>query len=63
MLPTHIDLDQAHERHEDHVSDVLRERRFATRTVSVRRAIGRRFIALGRRIAAEPAAPPTTMRA
>jgi hypothetical protein len=68
MLPTQIDLDQAHDRYELHATEALREqlastRELPTRAVSIRRAIGHRFIALGRRIAAEPATRATTMRA
>lgn len=61
MLPTTIELDQAHERHEDFAAEAGRVRTASnapaaasTSRTSIRRAIGRRFIALGRRIAAEP---------
>jgi hypothetical protein len=63
MLPTPIDLDQAHERHEAHAAEALREQPTSGTNVSIRRAIGHRFIALGRWIAAEPPTRPTTMRA
>ncbi|HSL76789.1 MAG TPA: hypothetical protein VK867_07585 [Candidatus Limnocylindrales bacterium] len=53
MLPTDIDLDQAHERLERFATDAARRRHGPT-TTGLRRAIGHRFIALGRRIAAEP---------
>jgi hypothetical protein len=53
MLPTPIDLDQAHDRHEEYAADALRARAFERRTATIRRAIGIRFIALGRRIAAD----------
>jgi hypothetical protein len=48
-----IDLDQAHERHERFVSEALRSRT-SGRPTTVRRTIGQGFIALGRRIAADP---------
>ena len=68
MLPTPIDLDQAHERHEEFATEVLRARPSERHAATLRRAIGIRFIELGRRIAADPglalAGPrqPTTMR-
>lgn len=54
MLPTMTELDQAQERHEAYATEAIRGHRAATRTSAIRRAIGVRFIALGRRIAAEP---------
>jgi hypothetical protein len=68
MLPTPIDLDQAHERFEDYASAALRHTHTTSWMTVLRRSIGHRFIVLGRRIAADPgpalASPrsPTTMR-
>ncbi len=68
MLPTPIELDQAHERHEAFAAEALRRTIGRPRLTTLRRAVGHRFIDLGRRIAAEPrptlASPrwPTTMR-
>ena len=36
------------------IEHAARERRFASPRTSIRRALGRRFIAIGERIAAEP---------
>jgi hypothetical protein len=54
MLPNDIDLDQAHQRLERYATEAGRRSASALTTAGLRRAIGRRFIALGRRIAAEP---------
>jgi hypothetical protein len=54
MLPNAIDFDQAHERHKRYAAEAA-DAPPATRAAgALRRAIGHRFIALGRRIAAEP---------
>jgi hypothetical protein len=53
MLPTPIDLEQARARFEDYAVEALRSRPPRDRIGPIRRAIGRRFIDLGRRIAAE----------
>ena len=54
MLPNDIDLDQTHDRFEQYVAEATSQRRPTRSTAGIRRAIGHRFIALGRRIAAEP---------
>jgi hypothetical protein len=56
MLPTTIELEQAAERRERAVADLLEAPRRESRIGAARRAIGRWFMALGARIAAEP--PP-----
>jgi hypothetical protein len=56
MLPTTIELEQAAERRERAVADLLEASRRESRIGAARRAIGRWFMALGARIAAEP--PP-----
>ena len=53
MLPNDIDFEQAHERLDRLAVETERMRRPAT-AGAIRRAIGYRFVALGRRIAAEP---------
>ena len=53
MFLTTIELDQARERHEGYAAEAMRSRR-AARTLTIRRAVGARFIVLGQRIAAEP---------
>jgi hypothetical protein len=53
MFPSSPELDQAHERHERFAAEALRvERR--PRPSMIRRALGLRVIALGRRLAGEP---------
>ncbi len=47
-------LDIARERQEQEIARVALERRFATPRPSIRRSVGRRVIAVGQRIAAEP---------
>ena len=55
MLPNDIDLDQARERLERYAIDATQRQRLVPTTAgALRRAIGHRFIAVGRRIAAEP---------
>jgi hypothetical protein len=53
MLLTSIDLDQARARFEDYAAEALRSRPPRDRVGPIRRAVGQRFIDLGRRIAAE----------
>jgi hypothetical protein len=53
MLLNPIDLDQTRERYEAYAIQAMRAPRAGTRA-TLRRAIGRRLIAAGRRIAAEP---------
>jgi hypothetical protein len=48
------DLDQARERREDEIRDAQVKRRFAGSSPSIRRSIGRAFIRIGERMAAEP---------
>ncbi|MEX1169245.1 MAG: hypothetical protein WEE50_03785 [Chloroflexota bacterium] len=48
-----VALDLARERQERLIAEHLQERRFQNRS-SIRRSIGRRVIAFGQRIAAEP---------
>lgn len=55
MNYSQIALDLARERQEELVAAAARERRIARDRVSIRRSIGRRVIAVGERIAAEPA--------
>lgn len=55
MLPDDIVLDQAHERLERFAVDATRRPTTRPTSAGLRRVIGYRFIALGRRIAAEPA--------
>jgi hypothetical protein len=68
MLPTPIDLDQAHERHEEYAADALQPKPSGSRVTTIRRAIGHRFIVVGQRIASDPRPAlarghlPTTMR-
>jgi hypothetical protein len=52
MFPTMPELDQAQERYEEYAVDAVRSRKSTTRVSTIRRAVGARFIALGRRIAA-----------
>ncbi len=47
-------LDIARERQEQEIARGALERRFATPRPSIRRSVGRRVIAVGQRIAAEP---------
>lgn len=47
-------LDIARERREQAIEQASIDRRFARPRSSIRRSVGRRFIALGHRIAAEP---------
>ena len=54
MFPSIIEFALAQERHEDDPTEAIRSRRAVTRTSSIRRTVGARFIVLGRRIAAEP---------
>ena len=52
MLLNEMALEQSQERYEAYAIDALRTARAPTG--SIRRAIGRRLIAVGRRIASEP---------
>ena len=55
MVPSMTELDQAHERYEDFAVDAVRRGRGApTRHATIRRALGLRVIALGRRLVGEP---------
>jgi hypothetical protein len=55
MVPSMTELDQAHERYEDFAVDAVRRGRNATtRHTTIRRALGLRVIALGRRLVGEP---------
>ena len=54
MLPTIIELEQAHERHERAVAELLETPRQINHVTGARRAIGRWFMAVGARLAAEP---------
>jgi hypothetical protein len=54
MLPTIIELEQAHERQERAVAELLETPREITHIHGARRAIGRWFMAVGARLAAEP---------
>ncbi|MEJ7748741.1 MAG: hypothetical protein WKF56_05535 [Candidatus Limnocylindrales bacterium] len=54
MIPNFILLELARERQERLVAELAQERLVAPRSFSVRRSFGRRVIAVGRRIAAEP---------
>ena len=49
MFPSMTELDQAHERLEDFAVEAVRERR-PSRTSTIRRSLGLRVIALGRRL-------------
>jgi hypothetical protein len=53
MLPTMIELDQAHERHEAFAADAIHPRRERSRGSSLRRAVGLRIVALGLRLAGQ----------
>jgi hypothetical protein len=53
MNISQVTFDQARERQERLIEEHQRERRLDSRS-SIRRAIGRRVIAVGHRIAAEP---------
>jgi hypothetical protein len=56
MVPSMTELDQAHERYEDFAVEAIRRGRgVPTRQASIRRALGLRVIALGRRLIGEPA--------
>ena len=55
MFPSMTELDQAHERHEAFVAEAIRGGRRPSRTGTLRRALGLRVIALGRRLVGEPA--------
>jgi hypothetical protein len=50
-----IALELARDRQEELIAAAARERRVARSQASIRRSIGRRVIAVGERIAAEPA--------
>ena len=52
--PITFALDIARERQAQEIERVARERRFASPRPSIRRSVGRRVIAVGQRIAAEP---------
>jgi hypothetical protein len=54
MLPTIIELEQAQERQEHAVSELLDTPRQTNHIHGARRAIGRWFMAVGARLAAEP---------
>ena len=54
MFPSMTELDQAHERLEDLAAATTRSSRQPSRTSTFRRAVGLRFIALGRRLIGEP---------
>jgi len=54
MLPNQVELDQTRERYEAYAVDATRAPRAGV-GATVRRAVGRRLIPAGRRIAAEPA--------
>lgn len=54
MLPNDIDLDQAYDRYERFAAEAIAPRRPTRASGGIRRAVGRRLIALGRWIAAEP---------
>ena len=53
MLLNEMALEQSQERYEAYAMDALRTAR-PTAPSTIRRAIGRRLIAIGRRIASEP---------
>ena len=53
MNISQVTFDQARERQERLIEELQRERRLGSRS-SIRRSIGRRVIAVGHRIAAEP---------
>ena len=55
MLPNAIDFDQATERREETVLATLRQPAEPSHVAPVRRALGRWFIALGAKLAGEPA--------
>ena len=52
MFPTIAELDQAQGRYEEYAVHAVRSRKSTTTISTLRRAVGARFIALGRRIAA-----------
>ena len=54
MLNTRIALDIAREFQAREVERVAKDRRFEPSRPSIRRSVGRRVIAVGQRIAAEP---------
>lgn len=54
MYLNSIDLQLAQERQERYIAEAAQRRRVESRPSSVRRSIGRRVIAMGERIAAEP---------
>jgi hypothetical protein len=62
MLPTTIELEQAAERQERAVSELLEMPRATSRIDLARRAIGRWFMALGARIAADPSPEISRLR-
>ena len=54
MFPSMTELDRAHERHEEFAAEaLLREQRPPARAATLRRAVGLRVIALGRRLVGE----------
>jgi hypothetical protein len=55
MFPSSTELDQAHERHERFAAEAIRIERQPPRPSTLRRALGLRVIALGRRLVGEPA--------
>ncbi len=55
MFPTSTELDQAHERHERFAAEAIRLERSPSHAATIRRALGLRVIALGRRLVGEPA--------
>lgn len=55
MLPSPIELDQATERREETVLATLRQPTEPTHVAPARRVVGRWFIALGAKLAGEPA--------
>jgi hypothetical protein len=54
MMLNSIQLDLAHERQQRFIAEAARSRLVESRPSSIRRSIGRRVIAMGQRIAAEP---------
>ena len=55
MLPSPIDLDRATQRREETVAATIRRTSDPTRVAPARRVLGRWFMALGARLAGEPA--------
>ena len=54
MMLSTIELKLARERHERFIAEAAVSRLVESRTPSIRRSLGRRVIAVGQRIAAEP---------